>query len=162
MNKDNIEDIELLTDDDGEIDYAASIKKIREGMVDRAEYDKLRRENKQLLNALTNGETLDEESPAAPVDIKALSKELIGGKLNNLDYVKKSLDLRDAIIEQGGRDPFLPYGDHVDITSEMLEKADNVARVFRECVDFADGDSAIFTAELQRRTVDASPYSRRR
>lgn len=161
MNED-IKDIELMTDDDGEIDYAASIKKMREGMVDRAEYDKLRKENKQLLNALTNGETLDKEPQAAPVDIKVLSKELLEGRLNNLDYVKKSLDLRDAIIEQGGRDPFLPYGDHVDITSDMVEKAQNVAKVFRECVDFADGDSAIFTAELQRRTVDASPYSRRR
>ena len=60
-------------------------------------------------------------------------------------------------MDAGHDDPFLPVGDKVRITNEMRDQAQNAADVFQECVDFARGDSGVFTAELQRRTKDVMP-----
>lgn len=149
--------------EDNEVDYIAAINQLRENSVSKEAYNKLKKENKDLINALANGQTLD--APDSKPDINALRKELYGkGKeLNNLEYVDKTLKLRRAIIDAGGADPFLPTGDHIKITSQMIDTAESVAEILEECVEFADGDSGIFTAELQRRTKDATPiYNRRR
>ena len=139
-------------------DYIEAIKEIKRNSVTRESYDKLKNENKQLLDALVHGKEL-EIKKEEPVDIAKLRKDLFNkdGHMSNLEYVSKALELRDALIEKGERDPFLPYGDKVTLTAEHYDKAEQVATVLRECVEFADGDSGIFTAELQRRTKDVMP-----
>jgi hypothetical protein len=136
---------------------------MKQNSVTRESYDKLKSENKQLLDALVNGKDI-EIKKEEPVDIDKLRKDLFnrGGNLSNLEYVSSALKLRDALIEKGERDPFLPYGEKVNLTAEHYDKAEQVATVLRECVEFADGDSGIFTAELQRRTKDVMPrYGKR-
>lgn len=145
------------------IDYIEAIKEMKQNSVTRAEYDKLKKENKQLLDALVDGKEI-ETKIEEPVDITQLRKDLFNkdGHMSNLEYVSSALKLRDALIEKGERDPFLPYGEKVTLTAEHYDKADQVATVLQECVDFADGDSGIFTAELQRRTKDTMPrYGKR-
>lgn len=145
------------------IDYIEAIKEVKQNSVDRSVYDKLKKENKQLLDALVNGKEL-EIAKEEPVDIDELRKTLFNkdGHMSNLEYVSTALKLRDALIEKGERDPFLPYGDKVNLTAEHYDKAEQVASVLKECVEFADGDSGIFTAELQRRTKDVMPrYGKR-
>ena len=41
------------------IDYIEAIKEIKQNSVDREAYNKLREENKRLLNSLVNGESID-------------------------------------------------------------------------------------------------------
>ena len=144
-------------------DYIEALKEMKQNSVDRATYDKLKNENKQLLDALVNGKEI-EMKKEEPVDISKLRKDLFNKdkQMSNLDYVSSALKLRDALIERGERDPFLPYGDKVSLTAEHYEKAEQVATVLKECVEFADGDSGIFTAELQRRTKDSMPYRGKR
>jgi hypothetical protein len=77
-------------------------------------------------------------------------------ELSNLEYIDTTLKLRTALLDAGERDPFLPVGDQVTLTAEHYEKANQVAELLQDCVDFADGDSGIFTAEYQRRVKDAS------
>lgn len=139
-------------------DYIEAIKEMKQNSVTRESYDKLKNENKQLLDALVHGKEL-EIKQEEPVDIAKLRKDLFNkdGHMSNLEYVSKALELRDALIKKGERDPFLPYGDKVTLTAEHYDKAEQVATVLRECVEFADGDSGIFTAELQRRTKDVMP-----
>lgn len=141
------------------IDYIEAIKEMKQNSVDRSTYNKLREENQRLLDALVQGKEI-ELPKNEPVDIDQLRKDLFSNKdkhLSNLDYVSNALKLRDALLEKGERDPFLPYGDKVTLTADHYEKAENVAQVLKECVEFADGDSGIFTAELQRRTKDSMP-----
>jgi hypothetical protein len=149
---------------DNEVDYIDAINKLRETTVSKEAYNKLRKENKDLISALANGQSIEIDTKNKP-DITTLRKELYGkGKeLNNLEYVDKTLQLRKAIIEAGGSDPFLPTGDHVKITPQMIDTAETVAEILEECVEFAEGDSGIFTSELQRRMKDTTPiYNRRR
>lgn len=155
-------DNQVGTDADN-IDYISAISEMKKNSVTRESYDKLKSENKQLLDALVNGKEI-EIKREEPVDIAKLRKDLFNkdGHMSNLEYVSTALKLRDALIEKGERDPFLPYGDKVNLTAEHYDKAETVATVLKECVEFADGDSGIFTAELQRRTKDVMPrYGKR-
>ena len=148
------------------IDYIEAIKEMKQNSVTRESYEKLKSENKQLLDALVNGKEIELTNKKEPVDINQLRKELFNNSreknLSNLEYVSTALKLRDALIERGERDPFLPYGDKVTLTAEHYDKANMVADVLKECVEFADGDSGIFTAELQRHTKDVMPMYKRR
>ena len=138
------------------VDYIEAIKEMKQNTVDKATYNKLKEENKQLLNSLVNGETIDVPKKEE-VDINALRKDLFNNDQTNLQYIEKALKLREALLEKGEKDPFLPYGKNIIPTDEDIATADRVARVLQECVDYADGDSDIFTNELQRITVDTAP-----
>lgn len=151
--------------DDG-ADYIAAIEELKRNSVSREEYDKLAGEKKKLLDALVSGKTPEGLVPDAPkVSPDDLRKKLFGngaGDLTNLDLVETTLALRDSLIGAGERDPSLPIGDKVQITSDTIDATERVATILRECVDFAQGDSGIFTAELQRRTKDTMiPRGRR-
>ena len=124
--------------------------------VSRDAYNKLRNENKQLLDALVSGKEIPQE-PVAKPSVSDLRKKLFSGEdMSNLEYVETALSLRDSLIEAGERDPFLPYGDKVDITPEQIDAANKVAAGLKEMVDFAEGDSGVFSAEYQRRVKDVS------
>lgn len=157
--KEKIESGEEVNDG---VDYITAITEMKKTTVPKEKYEKLAEENKRLLESLVAGEKI-EPKEEEKIDVNALRKELYSGEceLNNLEYVDKTLKLRKALIDAGERDPFLPIGDKVDITSETVEKAETVAQVLQECVDFAEGDSGIFTAELQRRTKDTMRYNRK-
>ena len=144
--------------------YIEAIKEMKANSVEKAAYDKLKEENKQLLDALINGGQVTQELQKEPVDIDSLRKRLFGGdaELSNLDYMKTALELREALLDQGSPDPFLPYGQNIAPTDEDIRTADRVAEAIKSCIDYADGDSEIFTNELQRIMVDTSPIKRGR
>lgn len=148
----------------GTNNYIEAIKEMKANSVDKAAYDKLKEENKQLLDALINGGQVTQELQKEPVDIDSLRKRLFGGEaeLSNLDYMKTALELREALLDQGSPDPFLPYGQNIAPTDEDIRTADRVAEAIKSCIDYADGDSEIFTNELQRIMVDTSPVKRGR
>ena len=136
--------------------YIAAIEEMKANTVSRDAYNKLRNENKQLLDALVSGKELPQEPKEKPT-VTDLRKKLFGGEeMSNLEYIETALSLRDSLIEAGERDPFLPYGDKVDITSEQIANAEKVAAGLREMVDFAEGDSGVFSAEYQRRVKDVA------
>lgn len=146
----------------GNEQYIAAINELKTNSVSKDAYKKLQEENQQLLDALVNGKQIEIPSATTP-DITELRTKLFNadGELSNLEYVENALALRNALIESGERDPFLPVGDRVALSTQQIDAADRVATVLQECVDFAQGDSGIFTAELQRRTKDVMPKFRR-
>ena len=153
------EENENVVVEDNTNDYIDQIKKLKENSVSKDDYDKLRLDNKRLIDALANGTQLEgkvEPKISAVENINELRKKLFskGSNLDNLEYCKTAVELRDALIEKGERDPFLPFGHNVVTTESDNETAERVASVLKECIDYADGDSDIFTNELQRRTVD--------
>lgn len=158
----NLTNVSGTETSEAETDYVAAIQELQNNSVSKTQYEKLRSENKKLLDALVSGQQIDlpKEEPA---DVDELRKKLFNkdATLNNLEYVDTALKLRTALIEKGARDPFLPVGDRVSETAEMYDIAQRVADGLQECVDFADGDSGIFTAQLQRITKD-TPIKRRR
>ena len=147
------------TVEDNTQDYLAAIKELKENSVNRSEYDKLRAENKKLIDVVVNGMPGQEE-PAftkhSKEQIDDLRNELFNSprELNNLEYVTKAMELREALIENGEPDPFLPVGKQISPTRDDIEGAEKVAQVYKECIEYAEGDSEVFTNELMRRTRD--------
>ena len=147
------------TVEDNTQDYLAAIKELKQNSVDRSEYDKLRAENKKLIDAVVNGQPGQEEQVVvkhSKEQIDELRNDLFNSpkELNNLEYITKAMELREALMENGEPDPFLPVGKQISPTRDDLEGAEKVAQVYRECIDYAEGDSEVFTNELMRRTRD--------
>ena len=153
------EEENVVTVEDNTNDYIAQIKNLKENSVSKDDYNKLRLDNRRLIDALANGTQLEgkvEPKMSTVENINNLRKKLFskGNNLSNLEYCKTAVELRDALIENGERDPFLPFGHEVVATDSDYESANRVATILKECIDYAEGDSNIFTNELQRRTVD--------
>lgn len=135
--------------------YIETIKKMKENMVDKDEYEKVKAENKQLLDTVINGgDVATDNEVEKPVDLDTLRDELFNKENTNLGYVEKALKLRSELIAQGEPDPFLPVGSQISPTDFDIQTAEKVATVLQECVDYAQGDSGVFTNELMRRTTD--------
>lgn len=161
--EDKKEIIEQTNEDINENDnsrYIEAIKNLKKDTVSKKSYDKVVEENKELLNAILNGGELKgnvESKEVESVDIKALREKLYGLKskdLSNLEYVDTTLKLRKALMDAGQEDPFVGRGSKLSPTKDDYDTADRVAKVFEECIEYAQGDSAIFTQELQRRTIN--------
>ena len=157
--QDNTELEKDVNVEDTTTDYIEAIAQLKKNSVDRSEYDKLRAENKRLIDAVVNGQPGQEEQVAvkhSKEQIDDLRNELFNSprELTNLEYVTKAMELREALIENGEPDPFLPVGKQISPTRDDLEGAEKVAQVYRECIEYAEGDSEVFTNELMRRTRD--------
>lgn len=144
--------------DETETDYIAAIEELKNSTVSKEEYQKLRDENKKLLQSLIRGDQITPETETTP-DIKVLRAKLFSedSDLSNLDYAATALELRQALIDAGEKDPFLPWGKNISPTVEDIDAAERVAAVLNDCIEYANGDSAVFTNELQRRMIDSNP-----
>lgn len=162
MNENNT-NINETAIENTEIDYIAAINELRANSVDREKYNKLKDENQRLLDTLVSGGQI-EVPTEEKVDINQLRKELYsdGGNLSNLDYWTKTMELREALMDAGKPDPFIPQGKNIVATDSDRAAAQKVADGIQHCIDVADGDSLIFTNELQRILVDTIPTTRRR
>ena len=134
-------------------DYLAAINELKQNSVNREDYDKLKAENKKLLDSIVNGTPVETPIPQGK-SIDELRAAYLKEDQSNLEYITNTLRLREALIAEGKPDPFLPIGEQILPTDEDVAAANKVAAVLQECVDYADGDSAVFTNELQRRLVD--------
>ena len=151
------DETKMTTTNMADEDYIAAINQLKSQSVDKAEYERLRADNKRLLDSIVNGgtEAKVEEAPKLrePQEIR---KELFHSEasLDNLTYATKALELRESLIARGEMDPFLPSGKQIIPTDEDIASANRVASVLAECVGYANGDNSVFTNELQRRTID--------
>lgn len=154
-----MEDEQTTNNEQENNDYIAAITQLRANTVPKDQYDKLKDENSKLLKSLINGDTIEAPTTSNEPDISQLRQELFGGEalMSDLDYVAKVLELRDALMERGDPDPFLPFGHHVAPTAEDREAANRVAKVLGECVEQADGDSSFFTSLVTREIIDVKP-----
>ena len=154
MTDEEMKTVETGAVDDPQQDYLEAIKNLKQNTVDKAKYEQSEAERKRLLNMVVNGQTVDVPEEPKHREINVIRNELFNKEHNNLDYIKLSLELRNALIAEGQPDPFLPYGRQISPTREDEEIAEKVAQVYQECVEFAEGDSELFTNELMRRTKD--------
>ena len=143
--------------------YIQALNELKQNSVSREEYMKLKAENKQLLDTLVSGGTIEQPTQKEPeISDEELREQLFHRELNNLDYCKNALELRTRVIAEGGKDPFLPQGHDYVVQQSDIETANRVASVMQECIDYADGNSDVFTQELMRRTNDTGRIPRNR
>jgi len=137
--------------------YLDTIKILKDQQTaDKATIEKLKADNKRLVNDFVNGQKDDVAQEVIPTqeEIAKLRESLFGpnAENNNLESAKKYLELREAVIKANGYDPFVPVSSQQNPTPANYEVADRVATVLKECIEIANGSNEVFTAELMRRT----------
>ena len=140
-----------------EQNYIDALAKMKENTVSKEEYQKIVEENKKLVEALVNGETIPAATPEPEVDVDALRKDILTKDMTNLEYATKVLDLRNELLKRGENDPFLPYGHNYTLQENDVISAQKAADTLQHCVDVAQGNPDIFQNELQRIMVDSIP-----
>ena len=152
----------LLNSESGEVedmtpDYLATIQQLKQNSVDKAKYDALRLENKKLLDAVVNGQTVETQAQVQKEDIQTLRNKVFNNPdQSNLEYITNALNLRNRLLEEGYEDPFVPQGTQISAVQADYDRANKVAAVLQEMVDEADGDPNVFLNEYQRRVKDTS------
>ena len=155
----NLQNVEVTNNQQysGDVDYISALNEMKKNTVSKEAYDKLRADNKKLLDTIVSGQSLEQTEVKEEVDVDALRKELFGKSrrdLSNLEYVDKALQLRKALMEKGEQDPFvMKAGRTSSPEAEDFKKAERVASVLQECVDIADGNDSVFDNEFQRRLI---------
>lgn len=133
--------------------YIEALNQLKANSVDKADYDKLKAENKKLLDSIVNGTEV--ALPATEkADINDLRKKLANSSedgLSSLEYADTMLKLRERLLEEGEEDPFVARGSQYSPTQLDYDRAHRVAAILQDCVDKADGDDQTFLAELNKR-----------
>lgn len=139
--------------DNGAQQYIDAIREIQKNSVSRDKYNKLEAENKQLLDTLVNGGTIEQVNVEPEVTTDDLRKSIGNAdksKMNSYTFIKTALELRDRVMAETGDDIFAK-----DSSYESLAKAQRTAAVYQECLDQANGDAAEFVKIFKDRLVES-------
>ena len=135
------------------------ITEMRANTVSKDKYNNLKEDNEKLMRALANGETLTVEPPKT-ANIEDLRKEYFEFESkNDMEIAQDILALREAIIESGERDPFLPNGKGVQITPEDVRDAQAVADLLQYALDNSQGKNDLFIAQFASQLIDSPVQS---
>ena len=149
-------------------EYLKALKELKEKSVDKDDYDKVVADNAALIKALAEGDTSHAQTaePENKPDVKELREKLrtSGEKeLPNAEFVATALKLREAVIAEGGIDPFLPQGVKTKPTLVDIQGADRVAEGLKKCLEDATDpetgkvDNDLFNAHLKKIIADDNP-----
>lgn len=141
--------------------YIEEINKLKASSVDKAEYEKVVAQNKELAKAVRNVELKapSNEKESEEIRDQRIKKnrdilfggDLEGKNLNNLEYAKAVVELRKDLIAKGEPDPFLPNGIPADELS--ISEANKTADALEQLVNESDSVE-VFNAKLQNVLVD--------
>ncbi len=135
--------------------YIDTINNLKATTVSKAQYDKLRDENKSLLESLVNGKTMESSSteeaskPSARELSDKLNKMSKDGTLN-LATITTSLQYRDAYIEEFGQDPWCLTGKDSQPTTQDYLDMEETAQGLKQLVEIANGSQEVFQREFTR------------
>lgn len=138
-----------------EQDYAKTIVELTNKLknsVSVDEYKKLAAENKQLIEGYKDNSfraVEEQREPYTREDVQKFAKQLQGKNLSNRDYVKATLNYRQAVLDTEGEDVFVtkqrkveynkegkPYlTDECIATPEDYKQAEETAKAFQELLD---------------------------
>ena len=147
-------------------EYAEYVKHMRETTVSKEEYDKVVEDKKTLAKALAEGGDVPEvEKQENKPSLEELRKKFLKAGENNLtnvEFVQTALELREASMEAGEPDPFLPRGLKRKPDNSDYQGAERVATFLKDCVEQSkdeDGkpDPDMFNALLKKGIANDSP-----
>lgn len=141
--------------DDAQPNAAQELIDFRKNFVTREKYEEAVKRGDDFLRAIVENreDEVIPEDPSKKIDPNKIAKDLFkeDNTMSDIEYVQNILDLREARMKAGERDPFLPD----NFREEDVVIAQNVADVFKDCIKVADGDNGAFIALLQSRMKDA-------
>lgn len=124
---------------------------LKANMVSKEEYDKALADRNKFQQALIKGISVPAETsaPKSSTELRDEYADLIKKGVNNVQGFAKALELRNALVNETGNDPFM---------TEALTKIDpdfgeRVAETLNEILDKSEGDPNMFNALLSRQVT---------
>lgn len=155
---------EILNDEQIETpevdEYINKLEDYKTNYVHKNDYAKVKAENTKLRDALLKGaeyHSAEEAQQTRPSN--EVWKDLFDNEkpLSNIEVANLALEYRDSILAEGGPDMFEGFGLRYNGEGNDAASAALTAEALQSCIDYAEGDSSIFTNELQRILVDTVP-----
>lgn len=131
--------------------YISAIQEMRENTVDKRLYAKLKEERDTLIQAMANGETYATAEATQERTLAECREDFLKKTTSQCEYIEKVLALRDAAMREGHPDPMVASGHYLTPTAADYQRAQEIADIYRECLDYADGDDKVFMNEINRR-----------
>ena len=139
------------TEQEENVDYIEAIQELKRNTVPKDQYNRVKEENKKLLNAVLNGQEVQGTPKTESVEnlqqeLKDLKKDLSQAQeegMSNLEYVSKSLKYRNTAIKLGLQDPFVPNSP-LGPDDNDFKTAQKVADRLQEIVDQSNGNPLVF------------------
>lgn len=128
------------------IETINSLKAKVDSMVTREDYDKLAKENKELLDSYLTGQKRQEEQ-ATPKDSKKELNTLFHKATHaesDLDGYQAMLDYADLFEQVYGYDPLVGQDPHNPPTQGDYDDSKNARAYIRDCIEKSNGDSDVF------------------
>jgi hypothetical protein len=125
----------------------SDIADVKKNMVPREEYERLSQDNAKLRHALLTGVTEKVVEPLkSAAELKKEYAEAIKAGVTNVKGFETALKLREAVINETGKDPFM---------TEALMRIDpdfgeRVAGALADMVDKSDGNPQMFNAFMSQ------------
>lgn len=110
--------------------------KMENEMVDKEEFEKLQAQHKKLLDEYINKRPVETVKPEVLRSAAEIAKELTNiknGNMTNRDYVKTSLEYREAHIRETGLDPWADFGPKGP--GKPNEETEEVANAFKAILE---------------------------
>lgn len=135
--------------------YIDTINQLKASTVSKEQYDKLRDENKTLLESLVNGKSTEtssteETSKPSAKELSSILNKMSKSGTTNLEYIATSLQYRDAYIEEFGKDPWCLTGKDSQPTTQDYIDMEEQAQGLKQLVEIADGNNEVFQREFTR------------
>lgn len=138
-------------------DYITAIKSLKENSVSKDKYDALAKEKKELLDALVNGQSVEQQNENTLEAREVYYKKYKENKFSSdLDYWDNFLKLRKATMNEFGYDPcvtgsygFTPEGTKVEATYGEAETIEQQMDLIEGMVEEANGNPVVFEALMQ-------------
>ena len=134
-------------------DYIEAIKTLKSNTVPKEEAEKLKAENKRLLEALTNGETIEQSATKKEFNEEEVMSIITNPNSRDLDFFKSLISLREHKLETENIDIFAGKGTQYQPVPNESQKIENVVNCINHCIEYADGDPDAFDTELDRITI---------
>ena len=138
-----------------ETNYLDVINELRKNTVSKADYERVMSDNRMLAEQLAystpSATAQEEEHIPTTEEVQNLRSHLFNTSgISNLDYIRTALDLRDAVMKQGERDPFLPTNNGYIDNDVDKARVEAMAKGLRQMVDYCGNDKKLFDSELKR------------
>lgn len=138
-------------------DYIAAIKELKENSVSKDKYDALAKEKKELLNALVNGQGIEQQNEEKLESREFYYKKYKENKFSNdLDYWDNFLKLRKATIKEYGSDPcvtgnygFTPEGGRAEPEYGEKETIEEQMNLIEDMIKESEGNPIVFETLMQ-------------
>jgi hypothetical protein len=137
----------------GDSDTIEALKKMRENTVPKADYEKLKADNKKLLDAFVNGEDLEKPEEKKKTEDELL-KSIYEAKGSNMELAQDIVELYDMKKAQG-KNIFVGsrYSNTVEQNAAEAD-AEEAVQYLRNALEQSDGDPTVFQAMFGSKIVD--------